>query len=115
VNRIKLHHLNLTVPDVAATQQFLETYFGLSCIGTRGNSFAAMLDDEGFVLSLMKGTAVDYPKTFHIGFPQSSEEEVNKINQRLKEAGYEVTAPTHSHGYTFYVKAPGNFTIEVCC
>ncbi|MDR0267238.1 VOC family protein [Paenibacillus sp.] len=112
---MKIHHLNLTVPDVSATKEFLETYFGLTCGRTRGNNFAVMFDDDKFVLSLMKGTAANYPKTFHIGFPQKNEEDVNKIHQRLQEDGFEVTSPTHAHAYTFYVKAPGGFTIEVYC
>ncbi len=49
-----------------------------------GNGFAVMFDDDGFILTLMKGKEVQYPKTFHVGFPQENEEQVNKINQRLK-------------------------------
>lgn len=49
-----------------------------------------MFDNGGFVLTLMKGKNVQYPKTFHIGVPQENEEQVNLINQRLKEDGYEV-------------------------
>ncbi|HWO98769.1 MAG TPA: VOC family protein [Bacillus sp. (in: firmicutes)] len=112
---MKLNHLNLTVIDVQATREFLETYFGLKCLGSRGNSFAAMFDDDGFVLTLMKGKEVHYPSTFHIGFPMKNEEEVNNMNQRLKEAGFEVEPPKHAHGYTFYVEAPGGFMIEVLC
>lgn len=37
------------------------------------------------------------------------------INQKLREDGYDVSPPQHSHGYTFYVKAPGGFTVEVLC
>ena len=58
---------------------------------------------------------VNYPNTFHIGFQQANEEDVDKMNQRLKEDGYDVKAPIHAHGYTFYVKAPGGFTVEVVC
>ncbi|MGC4378334.1 VOC family protein [Fictibacillus sp. Mic-4] len=111
---MKLNHLNLTVTDVQATREFLEKYFGLTCKASQGNGFAVMLDDDGFVLTLMKGEA-NYPKTFHIGFPQKSEEQVDKINQQLKEAGFDVKPPIRSHAYTFYVKAPGGFMIEVPC
>jgi catechol 2,3-dioxygenase-like lactoylglutathione lyase family enzyme len=112
---MKLNHLNLTVTDVAAARKFLETYFDMTCGGSRGNNFAVMFDDNGFVLTLMSGKDVNYPKTFHIGFPQENEEKVNKINQPLKEDGFDVKPPVHSHGYTFYVKAPGGFTVEVVC
>lgn len=112
---MKLNHLNLTVSDVSATRNFLETYFGLTCVGSRGNGFAALFDQDGFVLTLMKGKDIQYPQTFHIGFPQVNEEDVNKIHGRLKEDGFEVTDPVHSHGYTFYVTAPGGFQVEVLC
>ncbi|QQZ08490.1 VOC family protein [Heyndrickxia vini] len=110
---MKLNHLNLTVEDVEITREFLENYFGMTCIGSRGKGFSAMFDDDQFVLSLMKGKDVRYPKTFHIGFPQESREKVDQINKRLKNDGYEVNPPTESHAYTFYVQAPGGFTIEI--
>ncbi|ANE86724.1 MULTISPECIES: VOC family protein [Bacillus] len=110
-----IKHLNLTVTDVTAAREFLEKYFGLICSGTRGNGFAVMRDNDGFILTLMKGKEVQYPKTFHVGFPQESEEQVDKINQRLKEDGFLVEPPKHVHAYTFYVEAPGGFTIEVMC
>ena len=110
---MKLNHLNLTVDDVAASRDFLETYFGMTCVGSRGNGFAVMFDDNQFVLSLMKGKEVQYPKTFHIGFPQETREKVDQINKRLKNDGYKVDPPVESHAYTFYVQAPGGFTVEI--
>ncbi|WP_289355483.1 VOC family protein [Paenibacillus sp. S-12] len=114
---MKLNHLNLTVTNVAAAKQFLQTYFELTDRSPSGNprehSFALLSDDNGMVLTLMKGTEVQYPKTFHIGFVQESEEKVNELNQRLKNDGFEVSPPKRSHGWTFYIKAPGGFTVEV--
>ncbi|MFD1413063.1 VOC family protein [Oceanobacillus jeddahense] len=110
---MQLKHLNLTVNDVEASREFLEKYVEMTCVNSRGNGFAAMFDDNQFVLTLMKGKDVQYPKTFHIGFPQESREKVNQINQQLKEDGFEVDPPIESHGYTFYVKAPGGFTVEI--
>ncbi|MGM0884591.1 MAG: VOC family protein [Bacillota bacterium] len=112
---MKLNHLNLTVNDVKAAREFLEKYFELKTGDTRGNSFAVLFDDNGLVFTLMKGAQVSYPKTFHIGFIQESEERVNEINQRLKDDGFDVEPPQRSHGWTFYVKAPGGFTVEVLC
>ena len=43
-----------------------------------------MRDNDEFILTLMKGKEVQYPKTFHVGFPQESEEQVNKINQKIE-------------------------------
>ncbi|SUA97587.1 glyoxalase [Paenibacillus thiaminolyticus] len=44
---------------------------------------------------------------------QESVEKVNEINRRLKEDGFNVAPPKRLHGWTFYVKAPGGFTVEV--
>jgi lactoylglutathione lyase len=112
---MKLNHLNLTVTDVRAAGEFLEKYFGLQSMG--GNAGMAFLsDDQGFVLTLMKAgktTEVKYPGNFHIGFFVESEAKVDEINRRLKEDGYNVAPPERLHAYTFYVEAPGGFTVEL--
>jgi lactoylglutathione lyase len=118
---MKLNHLNLTVSDVRETSDFLEAYFGLRPLPQGGGSdgFAMLLDDDGLALSLMKAggqAEVKYPSSFHIGFRQESEEEVNEIYGRLKDAGFEVKPPRRFHGsWTFYFNAPGGFLIEVLC
>lgn len=115
---MKLNHLNFTVTSVPDTHQFLETYFGLRSMSVN-NNMAFLSDDNGMVLSLtsMKAgreTEVRYPVTFHVGFIQESEARVNEINQRLKDDGLEVPAPSKQHGsWTFYFMAPGGFMIEV--
>lgn len=109
---MRLKHINLTVHDVDASQEFLETYFGMR-VGYQGKGFVVMYDQDQFVLTLMKGGEVQYPKTFHIGFPQESREKVDRLYQQLKNDSYKVTAPIESHGYTFYVQAPGGFKVEV--
>jgi lactoylglutathione lyase len=109
---MKLNHVNLTVTDVSATANFLETYFRLRKQG--GNQGLMLLfDDDNLILTLMKAGQVSYPSTFHIGFVQESEERVNEIYQRLKDDGFEVKPPQRSHAWTFYVQAPGGFTVEV--
>jgi lactoylglutathione lyase len=112
---VKLNHLNLAVTDVLAARDFLEKYFGLrSSGGNAGMSFLS--DDDGFVLTLMKaGKATDlaYPGNFHVGFFVESDEVVNEINRRLKDDGFEVAPPERHHAYTFYVEAPGGFTVEL--
>lgn len=123
-----LNHLNLAVPDVVETQRFLERYFGLQGSvnpytgepleqGGSGAWFAVLFDDAGLVLTLMKGkgSEITYPATFHIGFTQASEAKVNEIHQRLKDDGYDVKPPQRSHAWTFYVRAPGGFLVEVLC
>lgn len=111
---MKVNHLNLTVTDVLAARDFLEGYFGLRSMGgNAGMSFLA--DDDGFVLSLMKGRedAVSYPGTFHVGFFVRSEETVDEVNRRLRDDGFDVAPPERHHAYTFYVEAPGGFTVEL--
>lgn len=112
---MKLGHLNLTVTDVPATRDFLATYFDMSPAGGRGAGFAALTDDDGMVLTLMRGKEVDYPATFHIGFFRGSEAEVDALHQRLTADGFVADPPMHAHAYTFYVEAPGGFTVEVMC
>lgn len=110
---MKLNHVNLTVTDVPAARSFLEKYFGLRIAGERGDAFAAMFDDDGLVLTLMKDKQVSYPRTFHIGFAQENEERVNEIHRQLLQDGYDVAPPRRAHGWTFYVDAPGGFQVEV--
>lgn len=120
-----LNHLNLTVTDVPGAARFLETYFGLqgrtnpytgeALAATERPSFAVLFDDRGLVLTLMKAAARDngYPSTFHIGFIQESEAAVDALHARLTADGFEADPPTRSHAWTFYVKAPGGFVVEV--
>jgi catechol 2,3-dioxygenase-like lactoylglutathione lyase family enzyme len=115
---MRLNHLNLTVPDVARSKEFLESYFGLKCVAELGrNSLAVMLDETGFILTLNnfeKVSEVQYPGMFHIGFMQESRERVDAINSRLKADGFDVEAPHELHGaWTFFFRAPGNFLVEV--
>jgi lactoylglutathione lyase len=112
---MKVNHLNLTVADPVETQQFLSKYFGLKPRGKGNHVIAILSDDNGMVLSLMgRESEVKYPATFHVGFIQESEEQVNEINRRLKADGFEVPPPSRQHGsWTFYFDAPGGFTIEV--
>jgi len=113
---MKLNHLNLTVTDVAETSRFLQTYFGLRKMGGN-NAMVFLRDENGMVLALMKarsGEEVVYPRSFHIGFIQPSEEEVNRINRQLRADGFDVAEPRHFHGsWTFYMQAPGGFVVEV--
>ncbi len=119
---MKLNHLNLTVSDISGAQTFLETYFGLAApFGPAQNGpvgpVAILTDDNGLVLSLMNPQNQDdvsYPGLFHIGFTQDSRADVDALYQRLNDAGFKAKPAHVFHGsYTFYVKAPGGFTVEV--
>jgi catechol-2,3-dioxygenase len=95
---MKLNHINLTVTDVPGAHKFLQKYFGMRDMGGN-NNIAFLSDDNGMVLSLtsmkLGGEGeVKYPATFHIGFGQESKEQVNEINQRLKDDGFDVPPPS---------------------
>jgi lactoylglutathione lyase len=112
---VKLNHLNLSVSDVPAAKRFLITYFDLQDLGDGNKNMAFLRDDSGLILSMFKGKDIKYPGTFHIGFIQPSEAKVDEINARMKADGIDVPAPQRLHAWTFYVKAPGGFTVEVLC
>ena len=110
---MKLNHLGISVTDVIAAREFLETYFGLKGIGKNNRKMTHLQDDNGLILSLFKGPPITQPETTHIGFIQESEEQVNEIYERLKRHGFDVQPPARSHGWTFAFVAPGGFAIEV--
>ena len=111
---MKLNHVNLAVTDVAATDAFLQRYFGFTTMGSHHN-MAFLQDDDGAVISLTGiRSEVKYPVGFHVGFVKTTNERVDEINQRLLDDGFEVKPPARPHGaWTFYFQAPGGFTIEV--
>jgi catechol 2,3-dioxygenase-like lactoylglutathione lyase family enzyme len=111
---MKLNHLNLKVTDVPATVAFLQTYFALRP-QSANDRMAFLSDGAGFFLALFKQTdpPVSYPPEFHIGFYVDSEAEVDAINRRLRDDGYDVAEPKQDHGYKFYLNAPGGFLLEV--
>ena len=116
---MKLNHLNLTVSNVRSAQAFLKTHFGFEPAfgSTQDDPVAVLTDDSGLLLSLMNPQnqdEVSYPGMFHIGFMQDSRAEVDAVYQRLSDAGFKAKPAHEFHGsYTFYVKAPGGFTVEV--
>lgn len=76
-----------------------------------------LTDDAGLVLTVSNFDHVDqvaYPKWFHVGFMQDSDDRVDEIYDRLKKAGMQPGKPERMHGArTFYFTAPGGFTVEV--
>lgn len=115
---MRLNHVNLTVPEVARTREFFETYFGLRCVAEKGrDALAVLVDESGFVLTLNnfeKVEGVEYPGAFHVGFMQGSREQVDQIAERLKADGFEFDPPREFHGaWTFYLRAPGGVLVEV--
>ena len=110
---MQLNHLNLTVTDPPAVAGFLVRYCGMRLVDDKNKNFIFLSDGNDIVLALMKGKDVRYPENFHIGFIQDSREKVDLINARLRDDGYDVDPPKELHAWTFYVKLPGAFTIEI--
>ena len=112
---MKLNHLHLMVPDVPAASAFFEKYFELR--KANGNAgLTVLLDENGFVLTLMKAgskSSKTYPENFHVGFFLDSESRVDAIHARMIADGMDVAAPQRAHSYSFYVRAPGGFLVEV--
>jgi hypothetical protein len=50
--------------------------------------------------------------TISAGLPSRLQAKVDEINRRLKDDGFDVAPPERLHAYTFYVSAPGGFTVE---
>jgi len=117
---MRLNHLDLSVPDVAQSQAFFETYFGLRrivSVSRDDQEVAVLTDESGFALTLNnfdKRRPIEYPDGFHVGFMQDSRERVDEIHARLRDDDFDVGPPREFHGaWTFFFRAPGGFDIEV--
>jgi len=82
---------------VAAAREFFETYFGFKSVDLKLNDTLSVLKgDDGFTLIIMSeklnqnGNNI-YPDAFHIGFFQSTDEEVIAMLERLKAGGIALT------------------------
>lgn len=93
---MRLNHLDSTVPDVAQSRAFFETYLGLRCIASVARvdqDVAVLTDESGFALTLHnfdRRTPIEYPGGFHVGFMQDSRERVDEIHRRLEADGFDI-------------------------
>ena len=116
---MQLNHLDLPVPNVAATAAFFTAHFGFRLCETRGNNgFALLIGSGGFALVLTRRRTQgvqDFPDTFHVGFVVESEAAVHAIHARLQAADVSGLPPVScQRGATlFYVQAPGGILVEV--
>lgn len=117
---MQLNHLDLPVPDVAATAAFFERHCGFRLRESRGNNGMAILVGEGgfvLVLTRLRAEGADvFPDTFHIGFLLDSEDAVRKVHAGLAEtaAATELSPMNHMRGaFLFFCRAPGDILIEV--
>ena len=86
---MQFKHTNLATPDVSASAEFFQRFFGFEMADRRGENLAVMHDKDGFVLTLMKRKQSDpdrYPQMFHIGFYVESPDLVNAKHAELSAA-----------------------------
>jgi catechol 2,3-dioxygenase-like lactoylglutathione lyase family enzyme len=113
-----LNHLDLQVPDVPATAAFFERHFGFTIQGNRTSPAIIILAGEGgFTLVLQRRRdGESYPEGFHCGFIVEDEARVRRQHALLTGAGVECSdLIVNGRGTIFYLRAPGDFTIEVSC
>lgn len=112
-----LNHIDLPVPDLAATRSFFETHFGFRCLHG-DDAFCLLLGDGGFALALSAlppGEALRYPSGFHIGFNLADEADLHAIHERLQTARVPIMRPLGRLGnaLTFQCEAPGPVQVEL--
>jgi len=121
---MRLNHLDLHVPDVGATSDFLIRHFGLTLRDMRGqNGLAILGDDAGLEIVISqpieKFGGAEQERlgvaTYHIGFMQSDRTEVDRLYRVLKESDAQLVGEPREMrgGYLFYCLAPGRILIEV--
>jgi extradiol dioxygenase family protein len=121
---MRMNHLDLHVPDVAAAREFFVDIFGLKATETRGRDGLAILNDDAgleIVLSrpVEKYGAADTVSvgvnTYHIGFILPERDDVDTLYTRLIDGGYEAWHEPRAirGGWLFYAMGPGKILIEV--
>jgi catechol 2,3-dioxygenase-like lactoylglutathione lyase family enzyme len=121
---MRLNHLDLHVPDVAAARDFFVDIFGLTVVETRGQDGLAILnDDAGLELILSRpiekfggaDTLTAGVNTYHVGFILPERDQVDAVYQRLVAAGFEAWHEPRAirGGWLFYAMGPGRILVEV--
>jgi catechol 2,3-dioxygenase-like lactoylglutathione lyase family enzyme len=115
---MRLNHLDLPVPDVAAARSFFIDQLDFVHVDTLGQDGLSILHDGAgmmLVLSRRRRTGAQaFPDTFHIGFHLQSVEEVSAAFDRLSVAGYAKTPPEWQRGaFSFYATGPCELVVEV--
>lgn len=117
-----LNHTNLTTYNVSGLTEFFCSVFGFQPVDKRGDKFAVLRNEDGFVLTLMFDKSMTpehgYPGLFHVGFLQPTQEAVDAMHQSMSAHNYTAPKPeVLERGgpptYGFYFDAPGGVLVEV--
>ncbi|WNQ11104.1 VOC family protein [Paenibacillus aurantius] len=119
---MRLNHLNLCVGHLEEARDFFGKVFHFQLVDQKGDAVAVMKDEQEFTLVLSNPVAFGgelpvYPKDFHVGFYVETTEEVDRLCDRLEEAGLvKGERPKRIRdGYTLYFTALGGILFEVTC
>lgn len=116
---MKLNHLSLAVPDVAATAAFMQQYFQFTELETKGDKIAVLSGDDNFILVLTSLRAEEpaYPADFHFGFMFDRQEAVTSLYENLVAGGYHIPRPPARirNSFAFYFPIPGGIMAEISC
>jgi catechol 2,3-dioxygenase-like lactoylglutathione lyase family enzyme len=122
---VNLNHINLPVDDVAANRDFFKKYFDMVTVFEVGKptpTGVGLADKAGTLLNLThfdeaETAPIVYHRDFHVGFFVETDTEVDELYARILADEVAVDeAPRKEFGrYTFYIKAPGGFDVEVAC
>lgn len=121
---MKLNHLDLHVPDIAATADFLIEHFGLRLVEMRGaHGLAILTDDAGLELIISHAIekfgaadqSVSKTVSYHVGFIVADRAEVDATYLGLKTCGAELWGEPREirGGWAFYCLIPGHILVEV--
>ena len=111
---MNLNHLHLHVRDLARSQRFYQSHFGLRKHARHGD-ILFLTDKKGFSLALAPDPRPSsLPRWFHFGFRQPSAKAVRKLHAALDSAGVPVHDLEEYEGYvTFRCMDPDGYRIEV--
>lgn len=119
---MRLNHINLVVSDLDEARVFFETCFEMRLVTQKAEAVAVLSDEGGFVLVLsslaaFRQAAQPYPNLFHVGFLQTTRDEVDSAFARIRAAGVALeNAPRAIRdGYGFYFHALDGIQFEVSC
>ncbi|HEY9104572.1 VOC family protein [Chitinimonas sp.] len=114
---MQLNHLDLPVPDVAITAAVLTRCLDFVPLKPIDADMALLRGEGGFVLVLTRARADEppYPRDFHIGFLQPSDQAVWDAYRRLQTQGVDLPMePRSAYGaLAFYFPLPGGVTVEI--